>query len=316
MRVYPPGRSAKRGATSAKSRWTTSWERSSASASLRAWRSPRLPSVIICSASGLTALAFASVVLIRPCSIRAPARFEYSALRCAESRPSFLPARRWRIATRPRAVRRHVEARLVVVGALTDTRRFDVVRDATHRREDRVDRNDADRVLGPAVQLRRDVAAAAPDRQRHLELALLGQVRDLEVLIQDLELGRRLDVRRLDDAGAALRDVHLDLRRVAVQEADEALEVEDDVGDVLADALERRELVRDPLDLDRGDRGALQRREQHATQRVAERVTEAAVERLDLEDPALLIHFLVDDLRDLEFHQACACCQSVPFYFE
>src|SRR5438132_344757 len=39
-----------------------------------AW--PRLPSVIICSANGLTALAFASVVLIRPCSISAPARFE------------------------------------------------------------------------------------------------------------------------------------------------------------------------------------------------------------------------------------------------
>src|SRR5436190_10659554 len=55
--------------------------------------SPRRPSVIIFSATGRTALAFASVVLIRPCSISAPARFEYSALRCAASRPSFLPAR-------------------------------------------------------------------------------------------------------------------------------------------------------------------------------------------------------------------------------
>ena len=57
----------------------------------RACRSPRLPSVIICSAIGRTALAFATVVLIRPCSMSAPARFAYSALRCAESRPSFFP---------------------------------------------------------------------------------------------------------------------------------------------------------------------------------------------------------------------------------
>jgi len=32
--------------------------------------------VIICSASGFTAFAFVTVVLIRPCSISAPARFE------------------------------------------------------------------------------------------------------------------------------------------------------------------------------------------------------------------------------------------------
>ena len=55
--------------------------------------SPRRPSVIICSAIGLTAFALVTVVLMRPCSISAPARFAYSALRCDESRPSFLPVR-------------------------------------------------------------------------------------------------------------------------------------------------------------------------------------------------------------------------------
>jgi hypothetical protein len=49
--------------------------------------------VIIRSAIGLTAFAFVTVVLIRPCSISAPVRFAYSARRCAESRPSFLPVR-------------------------------------------------------------------------------------------------------------------------------------------------------------------------------------------------------------------------------
>ena len=102
---------------------------------------------------------------------------------------------------------------------------------------------------------------------------------------------------------------HLDLGRLAVQDADELLEVEDDVGDVLADARQRRELVRDALDLDRGHGGALERREQHAAQRVAERVAEAAVERLDHEDAAVLLDLLVGDLRDLEIHHGGTSCQ-------
>jgi hypothetical protein len=72
--------------------------------------------------------------------------------------------------------------------------------------------------------------------------------------------------------------------------------------------------VRDALDLHRGDRGALERREQHAAQRVAERVAEAAIERLDLEDPAVLVDLFVDDLRDLELHQTGSNCH-VAFLF-
>src|SRR5207247_7411908 len=118
-----------------------------------------------------------------------------------------------------------------------------------------------------------------------------------------LYVARSLVAVRPHGSCATLRNVHFDLPRFAVQAADEVLEVEDDVRDVLTNTLKRRELVRDPLDLDRGDRSALERREQHAAQRVAERVTEAAVERLDLENPALLVQLLVDDLRDLKLHQ-------------
>src|SRR5579864_4085512 len=86
-----------RGPTSEKSLCTISCDRSSASACRRACKSPRRPSVIICSANGFTAFAFASVVLIRPCSISEHARFAYSALRCEASRPSFLPVRACRM---------------------------------------------------------------------------------------------------------------------------------------------------------------------------------------------------------------------------
>ena len=58
------------------------------------------------------------------------------------------------------------------------------------------------------------------------------------------------------------------------------LHVEHDVGDVLAHARNRGEFVQNALDLDRGHRRTLQRRQQHAAKRVAERQSEAALERL------------------------------------
>src|SRR5207249_1031778 len=71
-----------------------------------------------------------------------------------------------RVLRADRAVGRDVEAQLVVVGSLPDAGSLDVIRHTPDRREDRVDRNDADRVLRPAVELRRNVTAAAADRQR------------------------------------------------------------------------------------------------------------------------------------------------------
>ena len=61
------------------------------------------------------------------------------------------------------------------------------------------------------------------------------------------------------------------------------LQVEDDVGRVLDHARDRRELVQHAVDLDRRDRRALDRGQQHAPQRVADRRAEAALERLRVE---------------------------------
>src|SRR5207248_5018520 len=52
-----------------------------------------------------------------------------------------------------RAVGRDVERELVVVGALADACGLDRIRDSPDRREDRVDRDHADRVLRPPVEL-------------------------------------------------------------------------------------------------------------------------------------------------------------------
>ena len=97
--------------------------------------------------------------------------------------------------------------------------------------------------------------------------------------VEDLDVAGRLDVAGGDDAGAAaLEDQALDA--LALHLDGDVLDVEDDVVDVLAHAGDRREFVQHAVDMDRGDRRALQRRQQNAAQRVAERQAEAALERL------------------------------------
>ena len=145
-----------------------------------------------------------------------------------------------------------------------------------------------------------DVARAAADREHHLDGAAVRQRRDVMVRVEDLELGRDVDVGRDDLAGLVLVQPDLDLVELTVQPADQLLEVEDDVGDVFLHALDGRELVRHTLDLDRADSCALERREQDPAQRVAERVPEAAVERFDLEARPVARELLARDVGHLK----------------
>ncbi len=108
-----------------------------------------------------------------------------------------------------------VERELVVVGALADARLLDGVGDAADRREDRVDRDDADRLVGRLVLLGRAVAAAAADRHVHLELGLLLERRDVHVGVEDLDAGGQVDVLGRDLARAGDDQRGLDLGRVA-----------------------------------------------------------------------------------------------------
>ena len=66
-------------------------------------------------------------------------------------------------------------------------------------------------VSGPRFSSAGTYPRPRPTVERHLQLALVGDVRDLELRVQDLEVGGRLDVSGGDDAGTLLRDVDLDL---------------------------------------------------------------------------------------------------------
>ena len=174
------------------------------------------------------------------------------------------------------------------------------VGDAADRAEDRVDRDHADRLVRRLVLLGRTVAAAAPDRQVELELGLLVERGDVRVRVEDLDARWEIDVARGDLTRPRHDERRLDLGRIRVHAAHDALEVEDDVGHVLGDALDRRELVRNPLDPDRGHRSAREAGEQHAAQRVPECVAEAAIKRLNHELPAVLFNRFGRDPGDLE----------------
>ena len=70
------------------------------------------------------------------------------------------------------------------------------------------------------------------------------------------------------------------LRPVAMHAKGQLLDVEDDIGHILQHAGDRRELMQHALDLHRGHRRTLQRRQQHAAQRIAQGQSETALQRL------------------------------------
>jgi hypothetical protein len=74
-----------------------------------------------------------------------------------------------------------------------------------------------------------------------------------------------------------------------VADEDEVLEVEDDVGDVLGDALDGVELVEGVVEPELGDGPARDRGEQGTAQRVAERVAESGLQRGDCEPLAVVL---------------------------
>ena len=155
------------------------------------------------------------------------------------------------------------------------------------RRVEAVDRDQPDRrVLGP-VALGRHVALAGVDGELHADLGTLVERADDVVGVEDLDVADGLDVAGRDRARTLLAHDHA-LRAIAFHLDGDFLDVEDDVGHVLAHAGDRGEFVQHAVDLHRGDGGALQRRQQHAAQRIAEGQAEAALERLGDERGSVL----------------------------
>ena len=149
----------------------------------------------------------------------------------------------------------------------------------THRGEDRVDRDGADRevllvVVGAAV------AHSLLDGQRHLQLGSDGQSADVEVLVDYLHAAGRIQLPGGERPSAGTGEGQ-HLRQGIVHAHHQALDVEDDVHHVLLHAGDGGELVVYAFDPDRRDGGAGYAGQQRAPQGVAEGVAETRLQRLD-----------------------------------
>ncbi len=128
----------------------------------------------------------------------------------------------------------------------------------------------------------REIPFARGDLDLHLEIALAVDGGDMELGVQDLDVGRDLEISRLE-FGLPLRAEESAPGAIAKVLESNLLQVQDDVGDVLEHARDRREFMPDLLvhDPQRGDRDALKRRQQDPTECIAESEAEAPLERLD-----------------------------------
>jgi hypothetical protein len=99
------------------------------------------------------------------------------------------------------------------------------------------------------------------------------------ILVDDGDAGVGLNHAGGDGAGFLGDDAHF-LLFVGVELHDQALDVEDDVGDILADAADAGKLVVGAFDFHLADGGAFKRRKQDAPQAVADGGAKAALKGL------------------------------------
>ena len=189
---------------------------------------------------------------------------------------------------------------LVVIEFLPDAGILDLVAHLANRRIQRVDRNETDRRIGRTVHHGRAVTLAGVCGQFHVQRRAVIEMADHEILVHHLDVARNGDVARGDFTRAGSRKLQA-LHAFAFHLQRDLLHVEDDVGHVFAHAGKRAEFVEDVFDLDRGDRGALQRAEQHATQRIAERQAEAPLERFGHEGRLAGLVAGILDIKDIGF---------------
>jgi len=135
------------------------------------------------------------------------------------------------------------------------------------------------RLIGVAAHAARHVATALLDLDLHVELAALGQVRNDLIRVDDLDVVWGLDVTSAHRAFALLAQHERDLVTV-VQAEHHALEVQHDVNHVFLNAVHGGILVEHAGDRHLGRRVAHHRRQQHATQRVAQGMAVSPLERL------------------------------------
>ena len=151
-----------------------------------------------------------------------------------------------------RAIGRDIDGQLLVAGIVSDAVGIDDGLDLQDGGEVAVDGNPADRPVGILVVFGKDEASSSPGVKGHLDVAILGQVAEGQILVDDGDHVRADDETGLD----FLLAVDVELERVVgvvVLEfilQDELLDVQDDLDKVFEHAFELGVLMLGTLDFD------------------------------------------------------------------
>src|SRR5688572_10182086 len=139
--------------------------------------------------------------------------------------------------------------------------------------------NVSDAKLFIEIAIRGNVTAAIFDAHLDLERSALADRGDVDVLVENLDVGIVFDVRGSIAAGLCTLEVD-QLRAFAVELQRNLFKVQDDIRGVFDDSGNRGKLVQDALDVYSCNGGTLDRGQKHAAKSVADRGAEAALERL------------------------------------
>ena len=175
----------------------------------------------------------------------------------------------------------------IVVGHLAQSRGFHGIIHLAHRRVHGVHRNVADGQVLIEIAVGAHVSAAILDAHFELQLATFAHRGDVYAFVQNRKISIFFDHGGSDHT-RSFRIERDRLGLVVIEFERHLFEVQDNIRGVFHYAGNRAELMQHTFDLDRGNRGALNRTEQRTAQRIAHRCAPAALKGLRREFSVLV----------------------------
>ena len=176
------------------------------------------------------------------------------------------------------AISLNFKNKLVIVGALANAGVGNAHGAATNRREQRVNVDDADRIFRALVALGRYISAAHANADGHLKRAAVSNSCDDVLGVDQREFSRNLEIGTSNGARTLSMYMRSGLANVTVKGTEnQALNVQDDIGDVLDYALSGGELMLYTINLNCSRLCSVERRKQNTTHAVAKSVTVATL---------------------------------------
>ena len=162
-----------------------------------------------------------------------------------------------------------LQRQLVIVGHVAHAGVFHHIIHLMNGSIDGIHGDQANDRLSGLVLLGRGIAAAVIESQLHVELSVLHQRDDVEFGVQYFDLAITADIAGSDFTGAHRLNGH-GLFASAMQLGDDALNIQDDLRDILFHTGNGGKLVLHAINLDRSGGSAGQRGQQNAAQGVTE----------------------------------------------